>query len=125
MVRVRARGIEGKRERKRARLSSARKKIRELKKRLERIGLKQKVLAFNHELIQFLDLEGMIHLAEVIVEGGLARKESRGSHFRTDYPERNDRNWLRHTVAFRTPEGPRLEYKDVTITNYPPEKRTY
>jgi succinate dehydrogenase / fumarate reductase flavoprotein subunit len=106
-------------------LLSAKKKIRELKKRLERIGLKQKVLAFNHELIQYLDLEGMIHLAEVIVEGGLARKESRGSHFRTDYPERDDRNWLRHTLAYRTPEALRLDYKDVTITNYSPKRRTY
>jgi len=104
---------------------SAKEKIREFKERLKRIGLKQKDFAFNHELMQYLELEGMIHLAEVIVEGAMARKESRGSHFRTDYPERDDRNWLRHTLAYRTPEGLRLDYKDVTITNYPPEKRTY
>ena len=104
---------------------SAKEKIAGLKKRLDRVGFKQKGLAFNHGLIQYLELEAMIHLAEAIVEGGLARKESRGSHFRTDYPERDDRNWLRHTLAYKTPEGPRLDYKDVTITNYPPEKRTY
>ncbi len=106
-------------------LLSARERVRELKERLKRVGLKQKSLAFNHELIRYLELEGMVHLAEVIVEGGLARKESRGSHFRTDYPERDDRNWLRHTLAYGKPEGPRLEYKDVKITHYPPEKRTY
>ena len=89
------------------------------------MGLKQKSLAFNNELIQYLELEGMLHVAEVIAEGALARKESRGSHFRTDFPKRDDEHWLRHTLAYKTPEGPRLEYKDVTITKYPPKERTY
>jgi succinate dehydrogenase / fumarate reductase flavoprotein subunit len=106
-------------------LISAREKIKELKKRLQRIGIKERSLAFNNELVQYLELEGMIHLAEVIVEGALARKESRGSHFRLDYPDRDDRHWLRHTLAFKTMDEPRLEYKDVTITKFPPEKRTY
>jgi succinate dehydrogenase / fumarate reductase flavoprotein subunit len=76
-------------------------------------------------MIQVLELEGMLSVAEVIIEGALARKESRGSHFRLDHPERDDTNWLRHTLAFMTPDGPRLEYKDVTITSYPPKERTY
>jgi succinate dehydrogenase / fumarate reductase flavoprotein subunit len=67
----------------------------------------------------------MGHLAEVIVEGALARRESRGSHFRTDYPRRDDDHWLRHTLAYKTTDGPRLEYQEVTITNYPPKERTY
>lgn len=90
-----------------------------------RIGLKQKDLAFNHEVIQYWDLEGMLHLAEAMVEGALARKESRGSHFRVDYPNRDDEHWLRHTLAFKTPEGIKLGYKEVTITSYPPKERTY
>jgi succinate dehydrogenase / fumarate reductase, flavoprotein subunit len=106
-------------------LISARQKIRELKDRFRAVGVKQRGLAFNNELIQYLELEGMLHVAEVIIEGALARKESRGSHFRLDHPERDDTNWLRHTLAFMTPEGPRLEYKDVTITSYPPQERTY
>jgi succinate dehydrogenase / fumarate reductase flavoprotein subunit len=106
-------------------LLSAKEKIRELKERFGRIGIKQKRLAFNNEWIQYLELEGMLHVAEVITEGALARKESRGSHFRTDYPERDDEHWLRHTLAHKTPEGARLEYKAVTITNYPPKERTY
>jgi succinate dehydrogenase / fumarate reductase flavoprotein subunit len=106
-------------------LLSARKQIRELKERFKRVGLKSKCLAFNHELIQFVELEGMLHLAEVMIEGALARKESRGSHFRMDYPERDDQHWLRHTLAFKAPEGVRLDYKEVTITNYPPKERTY
>jgi len=65
-------------------LLSAKEKIRELKERFGRIGLKQKRLAFNNEWIQYLELEGMLHVAEVITEGALARKESRGFHFRTD-----------------------------------------
>lgn len=104
---------------------SAREKIRELKKRLKRINPKQKGLAFNYELIQYLELSGMIHLAEVIVEGAVARKESRGSHFRVDFPNRNDEHWLRHTMAFKTAEGVKLDYKKVTITSYPPKERTY
>jgi succinate dehydrogenase / fumarate reductase, flavoprotein subunit len=106
-------------------LVAARDKIRDLKKRLGKVGIKQKGLAFNHELVQYLDLEGMVQLAEVIVEGALARKESRGSHFRLDYPDRDDANWLRHTLALQTPEGPKLSYKDVKITSYPPKERTY
>ena len=106
-------------------LLSAKEKIRELKERFGRIGIKQKRLAFNNEWIQYLELEGMLHVAEVITEGALARKESRGSHFRTDYPERDDEHWLRHTFAYKTPAGARLEYKEVKITTYPPKERTY
>jgi succinate dehydrogenase / fumarate reductase flavoprotein subunit len=106
-------------------LLEAKTKIRELKVRLKRVGVKQKGLAFNNELIQTLELEGMVHLAEVIVEGALARRESRGSHFRTDYPLRDDDHWLRHTLAYKTSDGPKLEYQEVTVTNYPPKERTY
>jgi succinate dehydrogenase / fumarate reductase, flavoprotein subunit len=106
-------------------LIDARDKIGRLKERLGKVGIEQKGLAFNHELVRYLDLEGMLQLAEVIVEGALARKESRGSHFRRDYPDRGDRNWLRHTIALQTPVGPKLSYDDVTITSYPPKERTY
>jgi succinate dehydrogenase / fumarate reductase flavoprotein subunit len=111
--------------RKEADLLSAREKIRELKQGLEHLSILQKGLKFNNEWIQFLELEGMLHVAETIVEGALARKESRGSHFRTDYPERDDKHWLRHTLAYKTSDGCRLEYKEVKITNYPPKARTY
>ncbi len=111
--------------RKKSDLLSAREKVRELKERIKRVGLKQKTLAFNHELVQYLELEGMLHLSEVIVEGALARKESRGSHFRLDYPDRDDEHWLRHTMASKTTEGLRVDYKDVVITSHPPKERTY
>jgi succinate dehydrogenase / fumarate reductase flavoprotein subunit len=106
-------------------LTLAREKVRALKGRVRNVGVKQHGLAFNNEMIQVLELEGMLSVAEVIIEGALARKESRGSHFRLDHPERDDTNWLRHTLAFMTPDGPRLEYRDVTITSYPPKERTY
>ncbi len=106
-------------------LSRARDKIRELKERFGKIGVKQRNLRFNHELLHYLELQGMLHVAEVIVEGALARKESRGSHFRTDFSKRDDDHWLRHTLAYKTPEGPRLDYKDVSITKYPPKDRVY
>src|SRR5512136_342675 len=83
-------------------MKMAREKIIELKKRLLNVGVKQRDLAFNYEFIRYWELEGMLHLAEVIVEGALARKESRGSHFRMDYPHRDDRHWLRHTLAYKT-----------------------
>lgn len=111
--------------RKESDLLTARKGVKELKERLKKVDIKQRSLTFNYELVKYLELEGMLQLAEVIVEGALARKESRGSHFRLDYPDRDDEHWLRHTLAFKTLDGPRLEYKDVTITSYPPQKRTY
>ena len=111
--------------RKESDLSYARAKVRELKERVKRVGPGQKTLAFNYRLIHYLELVGMLQLAETIVEGAWARKESRGSHFRRDFPDRNDKDWLCHTMATQTPEGLKLEYKDVTITSYPPEKRTY
>jgi succinate dehydrogenase / fumarate reductase flavoprotein subunit len=103
----------------------AREKIQELRERLKKVALKQKGLAFNYELIQYLEFEGMLDLGELIVEGALARKESRGSHFRLDCPNRDDDHWLRHTLAYKTPEGLRLVYKEVAITDYPPKERTY
>jgi succinate dehydrogenase / fumarate reductase flavoprotein subunit len=111
--------------RKESDLLSAKKKIKEFKERLNYVGLKQKDIAFNYELVQYLELEGMLHVAEVIVEGALARKESRGSHFRLDHLQRDDEHWLRHTMAYKTPEGPKLDYQEVTITSYPPRERTY
>jgi succinate dehydrogenase / fumarate reductase flavoprotein subunit len=111
--------------RKESALLASKEKIKELKKRFLKIGLNQKDLPFNNEFIQYWELEGMLQVAETIVEGALARKESRGSHFRVDYPNRDDEHWLRHTLAFRTAEGVKLDYKKVTITSYPPKERTY
>jgi succinate dehydrogenase / fumarate reductase flavoprotein subunit len=63
--------------------------------------------------------------AEIIVEGALARKESRGAHYREDYAKRDDKNWLKHTFAYKTDKGVKLEYKPVTITKFQPKERKY
>jgi succinate dehydrogenase / fumarate reductase flavoprotein subunit len=70
-------------------------------------------------------LENMLKIAETIVFSALQRKESRGAHFRSDFPERNDMEWLKHTLVYGTPKGLKLRYKPVTTTRFPPEKRRY
>jgi len=80
---------------------------------------------YNTNLGNVLEIEGMLGVAEVVVAGALARTESRGAHFRRDFPKRDDGTWLKHTLATRTPEGPRLDYSPVTITKYQPAERHY
>jgi succinate dehydrogenase / fumarate reductase flavoprotein subunit len=67
----------------------------------------------------------MLEVAEVVVAGALARTESRGAHSRRDFPDRDDKNWLKHTLAYHAPDGPRLDYSPVTITKYQPAERHY
>lgn len=80
---------------------------------------------YNLNLLYAFELEAMLALAEVVVKGALLRKESRGSHYRIDYPERDDVNFLKHTLARYTPEGVKIEYRDVVISRFKPEKRVY
>jgi succinate dehydrogenase / fumarate reductase flavoprotein subunit len=80
---------------------------------------------YNSNLFHALEIENLIDLAEVTVVGALARKESRGAHARRDFPSRDDEEWLRHTLAFRTEAGPRLTYKAVTINTWKPVERKY
>jgi succinate dehydrogenase / fumarate reductase flavoprotein subunit len=67
----------------------------------------------------------MLDVAETIANSALKRKESRGSHTRTDFAKRDDQNYLKHSLAFHTPEGPRIDYLPVTITRWQPEERKY
>lgn len=76
-------------------------------------------------LANVLELQSMLDVAEVVLMGAHARTESRGAHFRSDFPKRDDQNWLKHTLAYVTPDGPRLDYCPVTITRYQPKERTY
>ncbi len=102
-------------------MREAAEKVRELKARAMYLSLQDKGKVFNSELIQSLELFSLLDLAEAIVSGGLARQESRGAHYRSDFPQRDDVNWLKHTLAYRTPDGPRLEYAPVAITRFPPK----
>jgi len=106
-------------------LESALATLRGLKERFKHIRVEDRGRTFNTDLINALQLDFMLDLAEVTVASALPRQESRGAHSRIDYPERDDENWLKHTLAYYTPEGPTLEYKPVTITQWPPVARTY
>ena len=72
-----------------------------------------------------IELGYMLDCAEATLLGALERKESRGAQFRTDYPERNDQEWLKHIEVSRGPAGPLVSYSPVTITQWQPEERKY
>ncbi len=100
--------------------------VRELQERYQNIGLQDKSQAFNTEVMEAMELGHLLAFSEVIVYGALERKESRGAHSRTDYPDRDDKNWLKHTLAYREPDGKiRLEFKPVVITRFQPKERKY
>ncbi len=102
-------------------MTEALEKIRELSERAERVKLQDKGKIFNTDLIQALELSCLVEVAETIVAGALAREESRGAHYRADFPKRDDANWLKHTRVTRTPEGPSLTFAPVTITKFQPK----
>jgi succinate dehydrogenase / fumarate reductase flavoprotein subunit len=105
-------------------LGEALKRIRALKQRAYQ-HVEDKVREFNMNLINVLELQSMLDVAEVVLAGAYARTESRGAHFRLDFSKRDDEHWLRHTLAHKTPDGLQLDYSPVTITRYQPKERTY
>ena len=100
-------------------------KLRSLKERAQNMKLRHTGSVFNLDMIRTTELEGMVDLALTIATGALARQESRGSHARTDYPTRDDAGWLKHTLAYYGPDGPRLDYKPVTLGMFEPQERKY
>ena len=106
-------------------LTVASNKIKEYKERYKRVAVHDKGRVFNTDLLAALEMEFMLDCAETIVAGALAREESRGAHYRTDFPKRDDENWLKHTLCHYTPDGPRVEYLPVTVTRWSPEERKY
>ena len=106
-------------------LAAALAKVRELKGRYEKISIADCGTVFNTELLEAQEFGYLLDLAEVTVVGALARTESRGAHSREDYPQRDDANWLKHTLAYRGEDGPSLRYKQVSITRFEPKPRTY
>ena len=100
-------------------------KLESLQERLTRLSIEDHSYTFNTELTAALELSYMLDLAEVIVWSALQRQESRGSHQRTDHPQRDDRQFLAHSVAYRKNGAPRIEYLPVTITRWPPGQRVY
>lgn len=110
------------------RLIEAQQKIRELQQRLKTARVMDKSSRFNTDLLAALEAEHLLNFSAVIVACALNRTESRGAHSRTDFPQRDDEQWLKHTVAHLTESGePALSYKSVNIDweTYPPEQRKY
>ena len=101
-------------------------KIRALKNRYGAISIQDKGNCYNRELLDLLELGHMLDLAEVIILGALHREESRGAHYREDFPRRNDDKFLAHTlVSFDAAKGPQVSTKPVTITRFEPKERKY
>ncbi len=97
-----------------------------LRERYQRVVVEDKGDVFNSDLTQALELGYLLELAECMIISGLARKESRGAHARPyDFPDRDDENYLRHTVVSWEDDAPRLDWKPVTITKWQPEERKY
>lgn len=97
-------------------------KIKELKEKYKNIRIENTSKIFNLEKIEAYELKNMLTLAEVILKSASERKESRGAHKRTDYKNRDDSKFSKHTIASYKEEGDlQISYKDVTITNYYPE----
>jgi succinate dehydrogenase / fumarate reductase flavoprotein subunit len=99
--------------------------VRALRERHLHISLQDRGKQFNTELLEALELGYLLELAEVTAVSALARQESRGAHSREDYPQRDDVNWLKHTLAYQTEKGVELRYKPVAITRFQPKPRTY
>ena len=106
-------------------MESALAKLKELSNRFTEISIDDKGKTFNTNLIFTLELGFMLDCAEAIVQSALRRKESRGAHTRTDYPERNDDNWLKHIVISQHSGKPKVDFEPVVITQWIPEKRSY
>ena len=108
------------------RLKRGLEKIREIRKRYENnIFLSSKQDGYNTELLNILELGNILELSEVILLSALNRKESRGAHFRRDYPERDDENWLKHTLVTIKDGSYTIGYKPVVITKFKPMERKY
>ena len=99
--------------------------VRSLKKQFQKVCVHDKAEVFNWNLFSTIEMDNMLDIAETIAVSALARKESRGAHSRLDYPERDDVEWMKHTMAHYSPEGPLMDFTPVTITQWPPERRVY
>jgi succinate dehydrogenase / fumarate reductase flavoprotein subunit len=100
-------------------------KVRTLQDRYRDVRIADKGSVFNTDLLEARELGYLLDTALATAVSAEARQESRGAHAREDFPERNDTDWLKHTLAYRTEAGPELRYKPVTITTFQPKPRVY
>jgi succinate dehydrogenase / fumarate reductase flavoprotein subunit len=99
--------------------------VRRLKEEAKTATIDDKGTVFNQDVLGSIELGYMVDIAETIVLGAIERKESRGAQFRTDFPERNDEEWLKHIDIKLVDGEPKIEYSPVTITQWQPQARTY
>ena len=96
-----------------------------LKRWYQDIGVTDKGNIFNTEVLEAIELGHLIQLSFLITASALERTESRGAHYREDFPARDDKKWLKHTLAFKDRENVAFRYKPVTITRFEPMERKY
>jgi succinate dehydrogenase / fumarate reductase flavoprotein subunit len=106
-------------------LNTALETVRRLKEEAKTVAIDDKGTVFNQDLLGAIELGFMLDNAEAIVVGAIERKESRGAQFRTDYPERNDEEWLKHINVTLEDDEPKISYSEVTMTQWEPQERTY
>jgi succinate dehydrogenase / fumarate reductase flavoprotein subunit len=100
-------------------------RVRQLKERYTHVRVGDQSRVFNTDILEAWELGCLLDIAEVTAYSALKRTESRGAHAREDYPKRDDKIWLKHTLAFLEPEGVSLRYKPVTMTRFEPKERVY
>jgi succinate dehydrogenase / fumarate reductase flavoprotein subunit len=106
-------------------LSEMHSKFPGLRERYGQVRIEDRGTRYNTELFEVIELGNLLDLTEVLVESALARQESRGAHSREDFPKRDDANWLKHTLAYKGPQGIEFKHKPVTITKFEPKERKY
>ncbi|MBD3884403.1 succinate dehydrogenase/fumarate reductase flavoprotein subunit [Phormidium tenue FACHB-886] len=100
-------------------------KLQAIRQQATRVYLDEKGTVWNTELIEALELQSLLIVGEMILTGALNRQESRGAHYREDFPDRNDPDFLKHTMAFYSPAGIDIQYRPVAITMFQPQERKY
>ncbi len=106
-------------------LREAKATVTELQERFQSVVVDDKGKTFNTDLIHTIETGYLLDLADCMVTGAIARQESRGAHSRTDFPERDDEQWMKHTLAYLDDGEVRLDYSPVTMTKYEPQVRSY
>ena len=106
-------------------MSEAATRIAELQRQYDHVVCRTPPGSFNYELLDALELESSLHLGEIVVRGALARQESRGAHFRRDFPQRHDADWLKHTEARLQDDELAFSYTDVDLSHFEPAERTF
>ena len=106
-------------------MSEALEKVKALQERFKQVRATDTGRIFNTELLNMWELGNMLEVAEVVAACALNRKESRGGHSREDFPERDDQEWMKHTLAWKQDGKVRIDYKPVVVTKYLHKKRVY